>query len=309
MLFQEFQTHTVDFLTYIDIERNLSKNTQRSYESDLKLFSDFWNSINVQEKDPVTLRGAIERYFVTLFYKKIDKSSIARKTSCFKSLERFLQASGHTIQLKLQRPRVDKKLPTYLSIDEIFYLLDTLTEKDLPSKRPVRDKTIFELLYATGMRCSELCSVTLKDLDLENKLIRITGKGRKERLVLFGSKAQERIRLYLEKERPKVTDLKEALFVNYRNEPLNPRSVQRIIQMFRIFLKGKKSITPHKLRHSFATHMLNQGVDLRVVQELLGHQTLSSTEKYTHVTQQELTQMCATSHPFSTMKTVKEDHE
>lgn len=309
MLFQEFQTLLVDFLTYIDVERNLSKNTQRSYESDLKLFTQFWDQINNQEKEPVTLRPAIERYFVSLYYKKIDKSSIARKTSCFKSLERFLQAAGHTLALKLQRPRVDKKLPTYLSIDEITYLLDTISEKELPSKRPIRDKTIFELLYATGIRCSELCAITLKDVDLENKIIRISGKGRKERLVLFGSKAQERIKLYLDKERPNVTDTKEALFVNYRNEPLNPRSVQRIIQMFRIFLKGKKNITPHKLRHSFATHLLNQGVDLRVVQELLGHQTLASTEKYTHVTQQELQEMCKATHPFSSMNSIKEDHE
>ncbi len=309
MLFQEFQTSLVDFLTYIDVERNLSKNTQRSYESDLKLFTEFWNQINKQETEPVALRPAIERYFVSLYYKKIDKSSIARKISCFKSLERFLQATGHTLALKLQRPRVDKKLPTYLSIDEITYLLDTISEKELPSKRPIRDKTIFELLYATGIRCSELCAITLKDVDLENKIIRISGKGRKERLVLFGSKAQERIQLYLQKERPNVTDSKEALFVNYRNEPLNPRSVQRIIQMFRMFLKGKKNITPHKLRHSFATHLLNQGVDLRVVQELLGHQTLASTEKYTHVTQQELQEMCNAVHPFSAMKSVKEDHE
>lgn len=299
MMFQEFQPCMTDFLTYIDVERNLSKNTQRSYESDLKLFSEFWERINLQEKDPLTIRHAIERYFVMLFHKQVDKSSIARKISCFKSLERFLQAAGKDLQLKLKRPHIDKKLPTYLSIDEIFYLLDTITEKDLPSKRPIRDKTIFELLYATGMRCSELCNITLRDLDLDNKLIRIMAKGRKERLVLFGTKAQERIKLYLEKERPNASDAKEHLFVNYRNEPLTPRSVQRIIQMFRIFLKGKKNITPHKLRHSFATHLLNQGVDLRVVQELLGHQTVSSTEKYTHVTQQELTEMCQTLHPLS----------
>ena len=309
MLFQEFQAHLTDFLTYLDIERNLSKNTQRCYESDLKLFTTFWESINAQTTEPIALRPALERYFVTLFYKKIDKSSVARKISCFKSLERFLHAAGYSISLKLQRPRIDKKLPTYLSIDEISYLLDTVNEKDLPSKRPIRDKTIFEVLYATGMRCSELCAITFKDLDLDNKVIRVTGKGRKERMVLFGSKAKERIELYLKKERPNVTDPKETLFVNYRNERLNPRSVQRIIQMFRLFLKGKKNITPHKLRHSFATHLLNKGVDLRIVQELLGHQTLSSTEKYTHVTQQELSQMCEEIHPLSPHKMDQSKHE
>ena len=131
------------------------------------------------------------------------------------------------------------------------------------------------------------------------------GKGRKERLALFGSQAQERIHLYLEKERPKPTDSHERLFLNYRNEPLDPRSVQRIIEMFRLFLKGNKQITPHKLRHSFATHMLNQGVDLRVVQELLGHNSLASTEKYTHVTTTQLSEMCTNLHPLNTVKVPK----
>jgi integrase/recombinase XerC len=192
-------------------------------------------------------------------------------------------------------------LPVYLSVDEVFYLLDTVKDSDLPSKKPIRDKTIFELLYASGMRCSELCSITMGNLDIENKVIKITGKGRKERMVLFGSKAQKRIREYLKKERPKPISLSEKLFVNYRSGPLDPRSVQRIIEMFRKFLKGSKKITPHKLRHSFATHMLNQGTDLRIVQELLGHQSLSSTEKYTHVTSAQLAEMCDTLHPFNDM--------
>ncbi len=302
MLIKEFQEHSIDFMTYLDVERNLTKNTQRSYQSDFDLFKAFWARINTTEKEPLALRPALERYFVSLYHKNIDKSSIARKISCFTSFQRFLKKTGIPLELNLQRPRIDKKLPTYLSIDEIFYLLDTLPEEQLPTKRPIRDKTIFELLYATGIRCSELCLITFKDIDLENKLIRITGKGRKERLVLFGQKAQERIKLYLAKERSLPTDTKEALFVNYCNKPLTTRSIQRIIQMFRIFLKGKKNITPHKLRHSFATHLLNQGVNVRIVQELLGHQTLASTEKYTHVSQQELSDMCDAFHPLSTMK-------
>lgn len=298
MNFEEFQIYVKDFLTYLDVERNLSKNTQRSYESDLSLFSHFWKSIIKDES--ITLRSALDRYFVTLFHNKIDKNSIARKISCFKTLERFLKAIGKSIEFKLTRPRTDKKLPTYLNIDEIFYLLDTVKDEDLASKRPLRDKAIFELLYATGIRCSELCAITFSDIDITQKIIRIMGKGRKERLVLFGSKAQERIQLYLEKERPIAHNANESLFVNYRNEPLTSRSIQRIIEAFRIFLKGHKNITPHKLRHSFATHLLNQGTDLRVVQELLGHRSLASTEKYTHVTQQELAEMCKNSHPFNT---------
>jgi integrase/recombinase XerC len=301
MNIKDFQKYKKGFLTYIKVEKNLSKNTLRSYDSDLHLFEDFWLQINKKEKKPELIRRTLERYFVSLFYKKIDTSSVARKISCFKSFERFLKSIGVEISFKLKRPRVDKKLPVYLSVDEVFYLLDTVKDSDLPSKKPIRDKTIFELLYASGMRCSELCSITMGNLDIENKVIKITGKGRKERMVLFGSKAQKRIREYLKKERPKPISLSEKLFLNYRSGPLDPRSVQRIIEMFRQFLKGGKKVTPHKLRHSFATHMLNQGTDLRIVQELLGHQSLSSTEKYTHVTSAQLAEMCDTLHPFNDM--------
>ena len=301
MKIKEFQKYKKDFLTYIKVEKNLSANTQRSYESDLNLFDKFWLQVNKKEKKPVLMRRVLERYFVSLFYKKIDTSSVARKISCFKSFERFLKSIEIEISFKLKRPRVEKKLPVYLSIEEVFYLLDTVKDSDLPSKKPIRDKTIFELLYASGMRCSELCSVTMDNLDIENKVIKITGKGRKERMVLFGSKAQKRIREYLKKERPKPLSLSETLFLNYRSGPLDARSVQRIIEMFRKFLKGGKKVTPHKLRHSFATHMLNQGTDLRIVQELLGHQSLASTEKYTHVTSAQLAEMCDTLHPFNDM--------
>lgn len=301
MKIKEFEKYKKDFLAYINVEKNLSANTQRSYESDLNLFNQFWVQINDKDKKKEDLRRALERYFVSLFYKKIDTSSVARKISCFKSFERFLRSAGVDFSFKLKRPRVDKKLPVYLSVDEVFYLLDTVKDSELPSKKPIRDKTIFELLYASGMRCSELCSITMGNLDIENKVIKITGKGRKERMVLFGSKAQKRIKEYLKKERPKPLSLSEKLFVNYRSGPLDARSVQRIIEMFRKFLKGGKKVTPHKLRHSFATHMLNQGTDLRVVQELLGHQSLASTEKYTHVTSAQLAEMCDTLHPFNDM--------
>jgi len=302
VVFSEFVRYKDEFLSYIDVEKNLSYNTQRSYRSDLSLFIDFWHRINKSETHPVELRRTIERYFVHLYYEKIDNNSVARKISCFKSFERFLKSKEVTVSLKLKRPQVDKKLPVYLSIDEIFFLLDTVKDRDLPSKRPIRDKTIFELLYATGIRCSELCGITIQDIDMEEKTILIAGKGRKERYALFGSKALARIHEYLEKERPKVLDQKEYLFVSQRNIPLNQRTIQRVVRMFRGFLHGNKNITPHKIRHSFATHLLNRGADLRVVQELLGHETLASTEKYTHVTPSQLAKMCDTLHPLNTMK-------
>ncbi len=289
-----------DFLTFMRVEKNLSMHTLRAYESDLKQFFAFWNLLPEHDKQHLSPRQIIERYLVNLFHKKIDKSTIARKFSCFKSFEKFLQTQGIVLKLKLQRPRLDKKLPIYLSVDEVFYLLDTIPNEKLPTKKPARDKAIFELLYATGIRCSELVAIKFKDLDMNSKTIRIKGKGKKERMVLFGQKAQERLNAYLQNERPKIANPEEQIFLNNRDEGLTTRSVQRVFEMFRSFLKFERRITPHKIRHSFATHLLNQGVDLRTVQELLGHKTLASTEKYTHVSLEDLAKLCDTIHPMNT---------
>ncbi len=295
----EFQKKKDEFLAYIKVERNLAHNTQRAYASDLEQFIEFWKGLTPEECHVLSLRQVIERFLVSLFYKKIDKSSIARKFSCFTSLERFLRVQGIELSLQLTRPRLDKKLPVYLSQDEITLLLDEVKPEDLPTKRPYRDKAIFELLYATGVRCSELVHITMNDIDFESKTIRIFGKGRSERMVLFGEKAKSQIMTYMKREREPVTSLQETLFLNYRKEQLTSRSVQRVVEMFRGFLKTGRNITPHKIRHSFATHMLNRGVDLRIVQELLGHKSLSSTEKYTHVSLAELSKTCDKIHPLN----------
>jgi integrase/recombinase XerC len=156
-------------------------------------------------------------------------------------------------------------------------------------------------LFETGLSCSVLKYIKIKDLDFINKTIRIFGKGRKERIVLFGNKAQQKLEEYLTRERGlQPRNNNEPLFINQHGGPLTSRTIQRIIQMFRTFLTLDKHITPHKLRHSFATHLLNQGADLRMVQELLGHQSLSSTEKYTHVSLEELAHVCDTLHPMNT---------
>ncbi len=299
MVVQEFLVFKDTFLAYLEVEKNLSKNTLRSYKSDLDVFIEFWHTINTSDPQPLELRRALERYFVAQFHKKIDNHSIARKMSCFTSFERFVRTQGVKITLKLKRPRVHKKLPTYLSIEEIVYLLDTVPNEKLPTKLPIRDKTVLELLYATGIRCAELCAIRLQDVNLEQKLIRIKGKGRKERFALFGKKAQEKLRAYLAQERPRSLTEQDPLFMTSRNEPFHPRCVQRIMDMFQQFLTNGKTLTPHKVRHSFATHLLNQGADLRTVQELLGHKTLATTEKYTHVTSAQLVSMCDDLHPLS----------
>ena len=287
------------FITYLKVERNLSDNTVRAYRADLSLFVAFWEKLSPAEQKTVTLRQIIERYLVSLYYKKIDKSSIARKFSCFQSFSKYLSAQGIKLNLDLKRPRLDKKLPVFLSIEEIRHLLDGVPDEKLPTPYPIRNKAIFELLYATGIRCSELVKIRLCDIDTYNKTIRIQGKGQKERIVLFGKKAYKRLLAYLETERPETRSSDEPLFMNRKQQALTSRSVQRVLEMFRPFLKVDRPLTPHKLRHSFATHLLNQGADLRVVQELPGHRSLSSTEKYTHVSLEKLTEMCNTIHPVN----------
>jgi len=295
---EQFSEKAKEFITHLEVERHLSIHTLRAYESDLHQFILFWEDLSAQEQKLLSLRQIVERYLVSLFYKNIDKSSIARKFSCFKSFTAFLRTQDIILTLHLKRPRLDKKLPVYLSVDEVFHLLDTIKDQDLPTKYPIRDKTIFELLYATGVRCSELVNIRLCDLDMYQKTIRILGKGNKERIVLFGEKAKERIEVYFSQERGEQKKQDEPLFLNYRKEKLTPRTVQRIVELFRRFLKVDRNITPHKIRHSFATHLLNKGADLRVVQELLGHKTLASTEKYTHVSLDELGRLCESVHPI-----------
>ncbi len=296
---KEFIHYCQDFIVYLDVERNIAENTLRAYKSDLKQLQEFWEHINSTANQSFTITHVLDRFFVTLYHKKMEKSSIARKVSCFKSLKHYIQKEGGSLKINIIRPRVEKKLPIYLSIDEIFHLLDQVNDEELPTKKPLRDKAILELLYASGIRCSELVMIKLSDIDLEQKLIRIQGKGRRERMALFGQKAKERLILFLQDERPTPKNPEEYLFVNQQGSHLTSRSVQRILQMFRSFLKIDKHITPHKIRHSFATHLLNQGVDLRAVQELLGHQTISTTQRYTHVTTTQLMNMCDTLHPYN----------
>ena len=159
MTLDEIKEYIESFIEYLRVERNLAINTQKAYRCDLQLFITFWHEMDKEEQKYLTPRQVIERYLVSLFYKKIDKSSIARKFSCFKSFERFLKKEGINLELKLVRPRLDKKLPIYLSVDEIFHLLDTVKNSDLPSRHPIRDKAILELLYATDVRCSEMVNI------------------------------------------------------------------------------------------------------------------------------------------------------
>lgn len=290
-----------DFLVYVQVERNLTANTCKSYASDLHQFFSFWEKINTESEQGITIKTALERFLISMFHKKTQKSSMARKISCFTSFERFLKACGISIELRLTRPSIEKKLPTYLTTDEIFYLLDTVQDADLGSLRPIRDKAIFETFYATGIRCSELTQIKIEDINFNEKTILITGKGRKQRYVLFGEKAKHKILQYIQDERIFNDKGDTTLFLNHSGAGLTSRSIQKIFTMFSKHLTVRKHLSPHKIRHSFATHLLNAGLDLRALQELLGHESLSSTEKYTHVTTKDLQTMYDTLHPINSM--------
>jgi site-specific recombinase XerD len=304
MTHTEFIQDIQHFLHTINVERNISTHTSRAYESDLEHFALFWLEILNREPISLSFKTALERYFAFLYHKKISKTSIARKVSCFKSFERYLKrAKLIELDLELHRPRIEQKPPAVLSLDEVFFLLDKVHFTAQDTQFPHRDKAIFEMLYATGICCSELVNIQLKDIDPIAQSIRITGKRKKERLVHFGSECKRKLDLYITHERIKPESLNEFLFLNYKNEHLTTRSIQRICALFSTFLDTKKDITPHVLRNSCATHLLQQGVDIKTVQELLGHATLASTEKYTHLFPQEMHKLNRLRHPLAIKKT------
>ncbi|OGB85967.1 hypothetical protein A3J41_02285 [candidate division TM6 bacterium RIFCSPHIGHO2_12_FULL_38_8] len=301
MQYQEAIIKKDDFLTYLDIERNVAVNTYKSYQYDLNQFFTFWNGLHHQKNGmPHSIQEAVPKFFMHLHGLKVQKSSIARKVACFQSFVKYLHRNNIAINLKLTAPRINKKLPTYLTTDEMTYMLDKLPDEMFSSKRPIRDRAILETLYATGVRCSELTNIKLNDINFDHKTILITGKGNKQRMVLFGNKAKAQLLKYIQEER--VKDFKntkvEFLFLFANGSKLTDRSLQQILHDLSIKLPFKKMITPHKLRHSFATHLLNAGMNLRALQELLGHSSLSTTERYTHVTTKDLKELYQTMNPM-----------
>jgi site-specific recombinase XerD len=305
MTSEQMKLYAQEFLQHLVVEKNVSEHTSRAYKADLKQFFTFWQQL--PNSHLLSIKQIVERYLVSLFYKKIDNKTVARKFSCFSSFEKYLKTKSIFLHLELHRPRITKKLPIYLTIQEVTSLLDGVQNSQLPTSFPYRDRALFELLYATGVRCGEVAQITIADLDMVNKTIKIFGKGKKERIVLFGCKAAQSLELYLQHERQPIAAGVEKLFLNTKNSPLSTGDIRRIIIMFRQFLTISRPITPHKIRHSYATHLLQRGMDLRMVQELLGHQTLASTEIYTHISLEQLKIMCNTIHPLHTLNQSKKN--
>lgn len=260
-------------------EKGCSRHTIASYERDLR---QFYNYLGRKSLDSVALETV--RGFILSLYQGRQAVSIARKVSVLKSFFRFLVKKG-VLQVsptdEISLPKLPKKVPRFLVVDEAFALVETPTSK--------RDRAILELLYGCGLRVSELLGLRRQDVDLEEGWIKVLGKGKKERIVPVGGKARQALRIY--EEQNGKSEPKGHLF------NLTPRSVQRMIRKYVLKAGIAKRVTPHTLRHSYATHLLESGADLRGIQELLGHSSLSTTQKYTHVSLKQLMEVYDKSHP------------
>lgn len=287
------------FLEYLRHEKNASLHTIASYERDLRQLAAYLKKKNVSLKrtDNVVLRG----FLATLYEKGDKKSTVARKLAAVRSFfqfcirQRWLEDNPAKV---VATPKQEKHVPSFLSEEDMEEFLD-LPETEKPLD--LRDKCLLELLYATGLRVSELVGIDLEDINFEERLIRVRGKGKKERLVPFGRIAEKSLALYI-RRRSGINrgDIdKNALFLNYRGTRITARSVERIVDKYIRFSANRRKISPHSLRHSFASHLLSRGADLRVIQELLGHESLATTQKYTHLDLKQLIDVYKKSHPRS----------
>jgi len=272
------------YLSYLEIERGLSSNTILAYQNDIVAFIDFLEGQNISESKNI-VRNHFSIYTKNLMDENINPSSITRKIASLKGFFKFLNAKQelkHNPALGIESPRVPKKLPRVVSTDDI--------EKMLKTNLSTLEKAVFELLYATGLRVSELVGLNLLNIDLKVNTVRTFGKGSKEKIVPLGKPAAQAVKSYL-KERETVLKLnkienEQRVFINAKGKRI---SRQWVYSFIRSLGEGiQKTITPHTIRHSFATHLLERGADLRVVQELLGHANIATTQLYTHVSKKRL---------------------
>jgi integrase/recombinase XerC len=289
------------FVNYLRYERNMSPETIRAYEKDLHQFLRFFHKgdgTTVLPGEINTLQ--VREYLAQLREKNYQKTTVVRKLATIRSFYKFLLKKGHVTQnplLEIQTPKVDKRLPHFLAVEEVEKLLNAPQGTTFQS---IRDRAILEVLYSTGLRVSELTALNVSDIDTTGEIIKARGKGRRERIMPIGRVALEAVRKYIEIRStvPRINESDpDALFLNRFGDRLSSRSIRKILDKY-IRLTGlNEKTSPHTLRHSFATHLLNRGANLRMVQELLGHKHLSTTQIYTHVTTQAMKTAFDEAHP------------
>ncbi len=298
------------FIHYLAVEKNASPHTCRCYRRDLEAFEAFLKNsgmylnpagdVEIEKVDRIAIRK-----YLSFLHRKNKKSSIARKISTLRSFFKYLireQIISSNPAKSVSTPKVDKTLPTTLTVDEAFRLMES--PKNIPEKpseaskeKRLRDRAILELLYSSGLRVSELVGLDLNQLDLDLGILRVMGKGRKERIVPVGVKAIEALKAYFE-ERGTLR-VEEPIFVNPFGGRLSARSVGRLIKKYTRHSGIFRKVSPHSLRHTFATHLLDAGADIREIQEMLGHSSLSTTQRYTHITMGKLMEVYDRAHPRS----------
>jgi integrase/recombinase XerC len=286
------------YIAYLEAERNVSPYTRRNYTNDLMEFFNFVTGKGIDTLKDVN-KQTLRSYLAHLMEKSYAKSSIARKLSAIRSFYRYLvreEMLAANPAATTVSPKLDKRLPLFITVEEAKKLVES---PDLAQPQGQRDRALLELLYASGLRVSELVNMNTDQLNLATNEIRVWGKGDKERVVLIGVPAAQALSTYIEKGRHELLGKKKnnALFVSRYGGRLPARTVQKILTKYARNIN--KKVHPHTLRHTFATHLLDGGADLKVVQELLGHADLSSTQIYTHVTQSRARKIYLAAHPMA----------
>lgn len=307
------------FVDYLEAEKHASRYTVRNYKSDLignlehgteKGFFQFLDSRGIASLEAVD-KGIMREYLGYLVDQRVAKVSLARKLSAIRSFYRYLLRE-HIIERNPTEltvsPKLDRRLPEFLTIDEMDRLLKM---PDLTTPLGIRDRAILELFYAAGMRVSEMAQLNLGQMNLESREIRVIGKGNKERIVIIGTPAAHALENYLNHSLPLYTSKLsgQAVFLNYKGGRLTERWLQKLLLKYAHNAGLLKKVHPHILRHTFATHLLDGGADLRVVQDLLGHASLSTTQIYTHVTQTQARRVYMGSHPMAGLKDKEHEHD
>ncbi len=285
--------YIVNFLRYLELEKGVSAHTLRAYKNDLE---DFFAHVKAkpEDMDMLDVRG----FVADQIRKGLNKSTVSRRLSSIRSFFKFLYREGHLQKnpAKLvSGPKLPKLLPKFLSVDDAFSLVE---KPEGMGFAPARDRAILELLYSSGLRVAELAGLNVEDINIREALVKAKGKGKKERIVPIGSKALDAIKSYMV-ERLLLRSRETAVFLNRLGTRLSDRGVRRIVVKYSKALAISGNVGPHTLRHSFASHLLQGGADLRVIQELLGHVSLSTTQKYTHLDVAHLMDIYDRAHPLT----------
>ena len=285
-----------DFINYLEYERNYSNNTIIAYKNNILQLINYLESININDIRCVkyeTIRG----YLSYLHENKYKSKSISRMISSMRSFFKYLKGENtitNNPMTLISNPKLEKKLPKYLTINEVEKILNV---PDMNDKIGIRDAFILELLYVSGIRVSELVNIKLNDIEESQRRIKILGKGNKERYVLYGSRCSELLKKYISVRSNFLKYPNDYLILSKTGRKINTREIRNIINRIKVKAGVSISISPHTFRHTFATHMLNEGADIRAVQELLGHENLSTTTIYTHLTNEKLRRTYLNTHP------------